>query len=172
MNRHNGMGAAAQDQVRGAYAVLDRDRNEWPYWWVYPRENTQSVPFSQSIPLPVAGVLTEVMELQVPAGFCFVLRGIRHTYQGAGFVDGSGDLLWTIDVDNPNTAVSIAGFGLPYLTNMAEQRGDQARPWPIEGYAVFNEFQTLRYKVISALGVSGAPNLVTCGLYGWFDTAL
>jgi len=170
--RHNGFGGAPQDQVRGAYAVAQDDRNEWPYWWIYPRSGTQFKQPCVSIPLPVAGVLTEVMELQVPAGFCFVLRGIRHTYQGAGFVDGSGDLLWTIDVDDPNGSVSLSGYGLPDLTNMAEQRGSQSRAWLIEGFAVFNPFQTLRYKVISNLGVSGAPNFVTCGLYGWFDTAL
>lgn len=159
----------------GAAALQDDD---WPYWWCVPRANTLPVQQVASIAAPAPGVLTEVCEVVVPTGFVFVLRGIRHSFSsGIGgapvFTDGSGQILWTIDVDNPIGSVALSSYGLPFMSNMADQRGSQLGPWPIEGYQVFDPYQTIRYKVITTADIApGTPNFITCGLFGWFDKAL
>lgn len=168
-----GVNGVGQDLVTGASSIYQQGGigdSSWPYWWLIPRKNTQYVQRVASIVLPAAGVLTEVVEVAVPIGFRFILRAIRQTFAGDGtFIDGSGGLLWTIDVDNPIGATQLTSYGLPDLTNMADERGSQLGPWPIEGYTVFDQYQVVRYKVTSSLGFAGGDNFITCGLFGWFD---
>jgi hypothetical protein len=167
--------------VRGANGMLGSSAlqdNSWPYWWVVPRANTQYVQRVGSIVAPPNATITEVCRVEVPAGFCFILRGIFHSFTtGIGgapvFVDGSGDIQWTIDVDQDVGAIALSGYGLPDLTNMAYQRGSVIAPWPIEGYTVFDPYQIIRYKVATTAAIApGVPNYITAGLFGWFDKAL
>lgn len=178
-----GLGGPPQDLVRGANSMLGADalqNNSWPYFWENPRANTQYVQKVVSIPAPANATLTEVLQVDVPSGFCFVLRAIMHGFSsgvGGGapiWVEGSGDILWTVDAQDPIGSVPLAGFGLPDLTNMATSRGSTMfGPWPIEGYTVFDPYYTIRYKVITTVAIApGAPNYITCGLFGWFDKVL
>ncbi len=173
-----GMAGIPQDMVSGANSLLGTsavEDNRWPYWWLEPRANTQYKQPVASIPIPaISANPTTVLTLTVPTGFRFVLRSILHTFQSsiAGqFVDGSGDLLWTIDVDQPVNVPNFSGFGLPDLSNMAEQRGSlRDGPWPLEGYTVFDNYQVIRYKIRNvASGAVAAPNFTTCGLFGWWE---
>lgn len=177
--RNRGLGGPPQDLMRGANQMLGKqllENDNWPYFWEAPRVNTQYVQKVVSIPAPATATLTEVLEVQVPSGFCFVLRAIMHTFaSGIGgapvWVEGSGDILWTVDVQDPIGSVPIAGFGLPDLTNMAESRGSTMfGPWPVEGYTVFDPYYVIRYKVITTAAIApGSPNFITCGLFGWYD---
>lgn len=179
----NGRGLAGppQDLMRGASQLGPGplQDNSWPYFWQYPRANCEHVQKVVSIAAPANATLTEVLAVTVPAGFRFVLRKIMHTFNsGVGgapvFVEGSGAILWTIDVDTPIGSVPLSGYGLPDLSNMKESRGStQFGPWEIQGYNVFNPYQTLRYKVITTAAIApGDPNYITCGLFGWWDKAL
>jgi hypothetical protein len=177
LNARNGLGGLPQSLVAGANSLLSRYSNlqdaSWPYWWVYPRIGTQFKQLVESIPTPAAATLTEVFEFTIPAGFVFILRGVRQTYQGTGFVDGSGSILWTLDVDTPTSSVGLDGYSLPDMGAMSDQRGSQNIWWPIEGFTVFGPYQTLRYKVLTDDTIPvGPPNYITCGIYGWFDQAL
>lgn len=176
-----GLSGPPQDLVSGANGMLGSaavQDNSWPFWWAVPRSNAQYVQRVASIPAPTVGVITEVVELTVPVGFRFILRAIRQSFatgvQGAPvWVDGSGDILWTIDVDAPTGATALSGYGLPDLSAMADARGSQFGPWPIEGYTVFEPYQTIRYKVLTTPNIAaGAPNFITCGLFGWYEKAL
>ena len=177
-----GLGAPT-DLVVNAYSMLGSDavqQNIPPYWWLEPRSNTKCRQPVASVAIPaISATPTEVLKFQVPAGFRFVLRAIMHTFQTSTsgsivFVNGSGDLLWTVDVDTPVGSTPLSGYGLPDLVNMAEQRGSlQEGYWRLEGYTVFEPYQTLRYKVTNvASGAVGAPNFTTCGLFGWLEQAL
>jgi len=181
----NGRGLAGppQDLVSAANGMLGTSavqQDRWPYPWLMPRSNTQYKQIVQSIAIPaISATPTEVLEYTVPVGFRLVLRAILQTFQtGVGgapqFVDGSGDLLWTVDVDQPIGGVALSGYGLPDLTSMAEQRGSLVNgPWALEGYTVFDQYQTLRYKITNvSSGAAGIPNYTTCGLFGWLDKAL
>lgn len=184
MIRNNGRGLAGppQDQVRSANGMIGSKAIQdetWPYWWAVPRANAEHVQRVRSIPAPPNATVTEVLALQVPAGFVFVLRSILQGFSsgisGAPvWTEGSGDILWTVDVDNPTGSLSFSGYGLPDLTLMAESRGSVGfGPWPVEGYNVFNPYQTIRYKVVTTAEIApGAPNYITCGLFGWYEKAL
>ena len=188
-NGGRGLGGAPQDLVSGANGMIGSKAlqdNTWPYWWVVPRANVQYVQRVCSMIAPANNTLVEVTdtgsgalcEVNVPVGFRFVLRAIRQTFQtgitGAPvFIDGSGEILWTIDVDNPIGSTPLSSFGLPDFTNMADQRGSQLGPWQVEGYNVFDSYQIIRYKVKTTVAIApGAPNYITCGLYGWYEKAL
>lgn len=178
-----GLGGMPQTLVTGADslmrsgATLQDDNNNLPFW-LFPKSQTQFKQITNSIPTPAAATLTEVLTFTVPAGFRFIFRGMRQEFNtgtGGGpiWVPGSGDILWTIDVNSPIGAPALSGFALPDLANMAEARGSQLGPWPVEGYNVFDEYMTLRYKVLTTANIpAGAPNFITCGLFGWMEKAV
>lgn len=160
----------AANSLIGKISVPDSVR-QWP------GPDSQYVPVVQSIVTPASGVLTQVLEFDVPAGNCFVMDGYRHSasISGNAFTDGSGDILWTISVNSPIAAGSnpFAGYGLPYMTNMADQRGSQLGPWPMLCHMVFNPYDQIRYTVITTNVIPvGIGNTITCGLFGWLAPQL
>lgn len=177
-----GMSGAPQDLINGANGMLNAaasQSNVWPYWWREPRANSQYVQRVKTIPAPAVATPTEICRVDVPPGFVFIFNAYLQTFQsGIGgapvFIDGSGDILWTIDVNQAVNAATLAGYGLPDLSNMAESRGSLANgPWPLDGYTVFNPYDILRLKVVTAAAITpGAPNFITGGLFGWFDKQL
>ncbi len=179
-NGRRGLSGIPQDIVAGANGMLGSTAlqdNSWPYFWSEPGPNTQYVPFVNSIPTPAPGVITEVLALQVPSGFRFIWNGMRQNYftsvSPSPFVEGSGDILWTVDVDNPVGSTALSAFSLAYLSNMADERGSKLGPWPVVGFNVFAAYQTLRYKVVTTASIPvGAPNFITCGLFGWWEKAV
>jgi len=182
MMRYHGFSGVPQDLVAGANGMLGSQAvqgDKWPYWWEHPRANDQFVQRVASVVMPALDTLTDVVTLEVPSGYRFVLKAILHTFQtgidGApAFVDGSGDILWSLTVNAPagTSASAIAGYTLPDMANMAEQRGSLVNgPWPVMGYSVFDPYTVLRYKVLNVSGPIGAPNYTTCGLFGWWEPA-
>ena len=179
----NGFGGMPQTLVTGADSLMRSGAttqgavNNLPFW-LFPKAGTQFRQPSKSIPTPAAATLTQVLSYTVPAGFRFILRGIRQEFNtgtGGGpiWVPGSGDILWTIDVDTPIGAPALSGYALPDLSSMADARGSQLGPWPLEGCTIFDEYETLRYKVLTTTNIPvGAPNFITCGLFGWEEKAL
>lgn len=176
--RRNGMGAVPQDLVRGADALQaekqDSD-NAWPYFWKQERAFTQGVPRVAFVPTPAVGVVTLVTSVQVPAGFNFILEGFTHGFSpasgGVVWIPGSGDILWTVDVDVPIGATAVSGYGLPDMTAMDGPRGSlEQGPFMLPGYNVFGPYQVVRYKVVTtaAIPVAGG-NFIFAGLIGWFD---
>lgn len=178
MIRRNGFGGIPQDLVRGAnvlQAQQETENTNWPYWWLQPRANTQSVPRIASIATPAVATSTLITSVSVPPGFNFILRGVIHGFSpavgGVVWVPGDGSLLFTVDVDVPVGANSVSGYGLPDLVSMAEPRGSlELGPFPLDGYNVFGPYQVIRYKVTTtaAIPVAGG-NFVFAGLIGWFD---
>lgn len=169
---NRGMGGSPQELVKGATGIAAAEEESWPYWWLFPRKGTQFKQSVGSIAAPNPGVLTEVCEVVVPSGFVFVLRAIRQNFATAAnpspFVDGSGDILFTVDVDVPIGAIALSGYPLPDLSGMADERGSKLAPWPLEGYTVFTPYQVVRYKVITTNVIPvGSPHFITCGLFGW-----
>ena len=95
--------------ILGANGMLGSaavENTAWPYWWIVPKAHTQYVQRVASIPAPAPATLTEVCQVDVPAGFVFILRAIRQTFQtGTGgapiFTDGSGSILCRSVTGNP-----------------------------------------------------------------------
>jgi len=177
-----GFAGVGPDMIKSASAMIGTEAtnsNQWPYWWRQPRSDAQAVQRCLSIAAPVAGVLTEITRVTVPEAMVFVLTGYRQNFatltNPTPFVDGSGSILWTVDVDNPigSGTNALAGYAVPDLYNMSDERGSKLGPWPIDGYTVFRPKQVIRYKVITTADIpAGDPNYITAGLFGWFCKAL
>ena len=181
---NGGLRGVGQDQIAGATGLVNQNQAQWPYFWTEPGPDAQYVQRVASIPAPgpiPPGQTTNqvlVLELDVPQGFVFVLRAILQTYQtntGSVFTNGSGDILWTVDVNIPVGVPTLGGYGLPDMTNMAEQRGSFINgPWQVEGHTIFQPNDQIRYKVSTNTAniAPGAPNFISCGFFGWFEKAL
>lgn len=176
LNRR-GMNGLPQDIVRGADGMLGSpavEENCWPYWWEKPQAHCEPVQRILCIPTPAQGVQTVVVSLIVPAGFMFVMKGMLQNFATGNnpspFVDGSGDILWTIDVDIPIGATNLSGYPIADFSNMQDERGSKLGPWEVPGYRVFEQYQHLRYKVTTSANIPvGAPNFIRCGLFGWWE---
>lgn len=56
---------------------------------------------TQTVPLPATASTVIVINYTVPFGWVGYINNIAHQYiNGAGFVDGSGDLIWGIGINN------------------------------------------------------------------------
>ena len=136
-----GFAGVGPDMIKSASAMIGTEAtnsNQWPYWWRQPRSDAQAVQRCLSIAAPVAGVLTEITRVTVPEAMVFVLTGYRQNFatltNPTPFVDGSGSILWTVDVDNPigSGTNALAGYAVPDLYNMSDERGSKLGPWPIK----------------------------------------
>lgn len=174
-NGMRGLGGVNQDMVAAASGIsasMIQD-NTFPFWWQIPHAQDQWRQKMVWIPAPNPGILTVVDEFVVPAGFFFVMRGIRQNFRAPTgsnpWVEGSGDILWSITADIPSGSQPLNGYALPDMNNMPEERGAASRYWPIDSYAVFDPYVTLSYKVLTTSNIpAGSPNFIGAGMFGYF----
>ena len=130
------------------------------YPWSEPPENFQPFDFAGVIDTPaISGPLTDslVLSFQVPRGFDGVVKDLSHNVTGGGFVEGSGDLVWRLRVDNQY----VKNYG-----RITVQFGTIAEPRATYGI-VLRSGQTFRYLVANAAyGVGGTK--IVCSARGWF----
>jgi hypothetical protein len=118
-----------------------------------------------SIPLPPNnGLDVLVTEFFVPTGYDGVITSVTNFYTGAGFVEGSGDLTWRIQV------------GLRWARNFGNIEttlGSLASPCPLfRGGLRLTAEQRVRYFVNHAAGSGLAGGRVICAFFGWFYPAV
>lgn len=135
------------------------------YPWIDPP--TQRIPKSirASIVAPAVGALTVIWEYTVPDGFYLVIDRDMHAYNGTGFTEGSGGIIWGLDVNRPLAADMATGRPISQFISTG---GGLERPWPVPPI-LFRGADTLRYKVIitdPTVGV-GAPNMIHAAVGGW-----
>lgn len=158
--------AVVQDRSR----ALATDRAAaWPYPWSFPPQD--EVPFNPtgSIAAPAYGSQVVVAEYQVPQGYEGALWQTYMGFVGAGYVLGSGDIVWTIDINSPLGVSALTAYTLPDLANIVVPFGS-----PIEGPFKFaapyllREGDTVRLKATSVANIStGAPNFMVGYIGGW-----
>lgn len=103
---------------------------------------------------------TVVTEYTVPAGFDLALTLISNQYTGAGFVEGSGDIIWRIRLGTRGRyarefgriLTSLGSADLPYSVNRAS--------------IIVRENVTVQY-IVNAAVILGAADRIICGLGGW-----
>lgn len=100
----------------------------------------------------------ECLVYQVPEGYWFRMTGLIATYAGVTFADGTGQTVWTLDVDTPT---NVGGFlGSPVLpsgyvvagwNNFLCHKGSfDFGPFAIPGPMLFHGLETIRLKCITA----------------------
>ena len=137
------------------------------YPWAIPPD--QRTPWKQdgSITTPVLGLVAQIWEYQIPDGFYLVLDRIFHSVNPLGlFVQGSGSILWLIDVNSPLAAPQATWRPVAQFTG---QMGSvQHGPFPV-GPLQFRGGDVIRYKVVvtdPAMPV-GPPNVISASGGGW-----
>lgn len=129
-----------------------------------------AIPPQARIFRPAHGILTPttaagdqvVLTLKMPVGYDGLLSGIFQFYTGTGFVQGSGDIVWRIQVnqhyakDLGNNPFSI---GTPQL------------PFPLTEGVILLSGQTIRY-IVNVPNLSGniqiGASQIVCGLVGFY----
>jgi hypothetical protein len=115
----------------------------------------------------------EIVNYTVPEGSWFVLKGLLIRYDGANFVQGSGDIVFQLDIDNPQTlgvgGNSALGHAVPdygqILFNLGSFDFGPIRLW---GSPVFYSNQRIGVKGYTVANVAtGGRNFFSAWLMGW-----
>ena len=153
---------ARQGQIRrwnytgpeGTGASIGIEYNGQPYPWEQMPPGGTPLLYERVITVPAAATAdAPVIEFVVPPGFTCALKRHSHRYLGPGFVEGSGDLIWRIEVDGAHAP------GYDDMRTTADRE--------IHGAILAEQNQTVRYTVsVDAAAILGDELL--CGLQGYF----
>lgn len=156
-------------QIRTRAAAESRGA-QWPYPWTYMPQDGRPYSRRGSVAAPAFTIANQVTiaEMEIPNGYMGVLTWIYAFYAGSGFVNGSGDVVFTVDVNTPLGTSPFQGYGLPDYSAFTMALGSANNPWPLPGGWVLNEGDVVRVKAYTVGTVgTGAPNYVHGGLLGW-----
>jgi len=161
------MSAAAQLVAGGIYKP--------PYPWDVPPPAHVPRHVMGAIPAPPFGIANqvEIINYTVPEGMWFVLRGLLVRYDGSNFVQGTGDIVFQLDIDNPQTVGQLGnsalGRAVPDYGQILFNLGsfDQG-PFRLWGSPVFYSGQRLGLKGYTVANVAtGARNMFSGMFLGW-----
>lgn len=147
-----------------------------PYPWDVPPPGHVARHIMGSIPAPAYGIANqvEIVNYTVPSGMWFVIKGLLIRYDGQNFVPGSGDVIFQVDLNNPNTFSATGGnFGvgraipdygqIPF--NLGSFDFGAFRIW---GSPIFYSNERIGVKGYTVRNVAtGAPNQFSAMLVGW-----
>lgn len=132
--------------------------------WEVPPPDAQPFDFVGIIVTPALGAVnTVVLTFTVPFGWDGVIKGISNRYIGAGFVEGSGDLIWRIFV----AAAAARNYDSIQVTFGT---GDQNRRVEGNGIRLYST-EVVQYTVSVAAAAAipvGPGTNVICGCSGYF----
>ena len=116
-----------------------------PAWIAPPKNSTRRTPDGALlIPNPPAGADQLVFAYTMPLGYDGILTQITNIWNGAGFVEASGDITWRVKRDR---------VFLPDFEAITTTRGNLAAPFPVTGAPIFvYSGQTLYYFANFAVG--------------------
>jgi hypothetical protein len=120
-------------------------------------------------PNPAHGTQITLCTYQVQIGYTGYLQAVMCTELGDGgtFIQGSGDILWTIDVDIPLGNPLATGYAVPGYALIKRSLGSLEKPWPIcRGWKMHpGETYRLKAKPVANVPV-GSPAFVFGSLQG------
>lgn len=64
--------------------------------WNFPPEDSLFFDRVGVVAMPLVGVTAQIVFFAMPAGYTGIVKWLSNIFLGAGFIDGSGDLLWQI----------------------------------------------------------------------------
>jgi hypothetical protein len=64
--------------------------------WNFPSADSLFFDKVGVIPLPALGATATIIAFAMPAGYSGVVRWLSNIFLGAGFTDGTGDLIWQV----------------------------------------------------------------------------
>ena len=78
--------------MQNASRLVGRGANELPPW-LFPSIDSRQLFAVGAAQAGAYGTIQTVLAYQVPAGFQAFISGVLHSYEGTGFVAGSGSIL-------------------------------------------------------------------------------
>lgn len=158
----------ARDVINNAGNSLANPYNG-DYPWVTPPLAATQISRRNTIAAPAYATQALIISFQVPQAMQAVITHIICKYDGSGFVQGSGSVVWTVDINRPLGA-TVQGYNPPDFGSIITQLGDFLTfPFPIPSGIRLNERDTIRLKVTTAAPVGiGAPNYITGAFLGWY----
>jgi hypothetical protein len=155
-----------------AYEREQSQRGEWPYRWVYPPPNSTRRMPQGSVAIPAVGSTSVILAFQVQTNFDFIWTEVLIPPPAGGFVPGSGDLTWTLDVDTPVATPPLTASPFADFQAMSIPLGSVSPfvPCRLSRAEVIKSGQTLRAKITNVnLGGGG----VACAMFmGWLVPAI
>lgn len=129
------------------------------YPWSEPPPGFQSFDAHKQIPSPPLSTDTEVLRLVAPDGYDGVIRRLSNNYTGPNFVQGSGQIIWRLLIDQ----MVVKNYGQITIEMGSPQ-------WPRETDGILlRSGQVVRYMVsISDPALAGSAGGVICALGGYF----
>lgn len=129
------------------------------YPWIEPPPGFQAFDTHQQIATPAVGVDTEVLRLTVADGYDGVIRRLSNNYTGPNFVQGSGQILWRLLIDQ----MVVKNYGRITIEMGSPQ-------WPRETDGILlRSGQVVRYVVnVSDPVLAGSASGIICSLGGYF----
>jgi hypothetical protein len=106
--------------------------------WVYPPAQWENLDQINYVALPAIGAEANVIQFQVPPGRNGVINKVANNFVGGGWQEGSGGVLWRIQVDGAPPA------GATSYDAILASLGSPANPVSIAGFRIFeNQVLTL-----------------------------
>jgi len=121
-----------------------------------PSQNAIDIYVSNSLAAPAPTVLTVLLSYQVPSGHQFALTGVMWNFDRVGgFIPGSGDIIWTLDVNNPLTpsALAIAGRYVQGFGAELAPIGSYEIPWRFSRPRIFAPSDLIQLKVLTTIAI-------------------
>ena len=126
---HNGLGLSPNIDDRADIPMAPNESN-LPVW-LYPPSQWENVDQFAYAPLPAIGADVTIISFKVPTGRNGVIQKVGNNFVGAGWVEGSGDIIWRILVD------SATPPGANSYANILGSLGSPSNPVGISGFRVF-----------------------------------
>ena len=127
--------------------------------WVDPPNQWENVDQINYVALPAIGAEANVISFQVPEGRHGVIRKVANNFVGGGWTEGSGSVLWRIQVDGAPPP------GATSYDSILASLGSPANPVEIPGFRIYeNQVITL---VVRNVNIPVAGQLSGGRLIGW-----
>lgn len=129
------------------------------YPWIEPPPGFQAFDAHQQIATPAVNVDTEVLRLAVPDGYDGVIRAFSNNFTGANFVQGSGQILWRLLIDQ----MVVKNYGRITIEMGSPQ-------WPRDTAGILlRSGQMVRFIVtVTDPLLAGSASGIICALAGHF----
>lgn len=165
------------EQIRAAakLAKLQRNRDLWPYEWVFPPADRERVhqEGTADVSTMTAGSANLVLSYQVQNNYRFMLNGVVLLYIGNGvFVPGDGNMVFGLDVNAPIGVTSLQGYPVQGFDGSGIPKGAYASgvyaPYPLAPCPeIIGPSDTLRAKVTPSAGIVASTGRVIAIFDGW-----
>ena len=160
---------ALQHRAKPPYWYEDMPPEGIPFF-VEDNGNVSNSTSSSKQPSPAYGAANQIVlaTYQCPLNFVAVLRGILATFEGSSFVPGSGNIIWTLDVNVPVPAVTASvGYAFDGYANFITPKGSYANGlWRTQLRFADGETVRLKVQTVAVVG-TGAPNFMNGILAGY-----